>query len=98
MLDSALGMDSTLVNAGHKYKLVEEWLERSSAVRDLWLLVSSRLSISQQRESGQAGGQTHPGVHQTQHHQPVRRGDHPAVLSSGAVSPGELWAVLGRTI
>lgn len=42
-------------------------------------------------------GKPHPGVHQPQHHQPVR-GDHPTVLSVGVASPQTLHAVLGPTI
>ncbi|KAK4828449.1 hypothetical protein QYF61_026674 [Mycteria americana] len=34
-------------NAGHKYKLGEEWLERSPAERNLGVLVDSRLNMSQ---------------------------------------------------
>ena len=32
-------------------------------------------------------GKLHPGVHQTQHNQLVKRGDYPAVFSIGAASP-----------
>ena len=35
-------------NAGHKHKLVEEWLESSTAERDLGVLVDSRVNVSQQ--------------------------------------------------
>ena len=35
-------------NAGHKYKLGEEWLESSPAERDLGVLINSRLNVSQQ--------------------------------------------------
>ena len=35
-------------NAGHKYKLGEEWLESSAAETDLGVLVGSRPYVSQQ--------------------------------------------------
>jgi len=37
-------------------------------------------------------------VHQAQHNQPVKRGDHPAAVSAGVASPGVLCAVLDPTI
>lgn len=40
----------------------------------------------------------HPGVNQTQHNQPVKRGDYPAVFSIGVTSLGVLCAVVGPTI
>ena len=47
---------------------------------------------------GSPEGKSHPGVHQTQHNQPGKRGDGPAVSSIGASSLGVLFAVLGPTI
>ena len=74
-------------NAGpHKYKLGEEWLEISPAERNLGVLVSSWVSVSQQCPGSQEG-KPQPGVHQTQHDQPVKSGDCPAVFSAGAASP-----------
>jgi len=40
------------INAGHKYKLGEEWLESSPAERDLGVLVGRRLHSSQQHALG----------------------------------------------
>lgn len=45
-------------NAGHKCELGKEWLETSPAEMDLGVLVSSVLSVSQQGEPGQPGGET----------------------------------------
>ena len=39
---------------------------------------------------GSTEGKLHPRLHQTQHHQPVKRGDHPAVCSAPAASAGPL--------
>jgi len=36
---------------------------------------------------GSQEGKPHPGVHQTQHNQPVMRENHPAVFSVGVASP-----------
>lgn len=36
---------------------------------------------------GSQEGKSHPGVHQTQHHQLVKRGDYPILFSIGAASP-----------
>ena len=47
---------------------------------------------------GSQEGKLHRGVHQTQHNQPIKRGDYPAVFSVGAASPRILCAVLGPTI
>jgi len=35
-------------NAGHEYKLGEEWLETSSVKRDLRMLVNNRLNMGHQ--------------------------------------------------
>lgn len=47
---------------------------------------------------GSQGGKPHPGVHQTQHHQFVKRGDYPTLFSTGAASPWVLCAVQVPTI
>jgi len=56
---------------------------------------------AQQESAGCPGsqvGKPHPGVHQIQYSQPVRRGDYPAVFSLGVASSRVLYAVLGPTI
>ena len=83
-------------NAGHKYKLGQEWLESSPAERNLGALVESRLSLSAVCPGSQEG-KPHPGVHQTQHSQLVKN-DYLAVFSTGVASPGVLCAVLGPTV
>ncbi|KAK4823871.1 hypothetical protein QYF61_007627 [Mycteria americana] len=57
-------------NTGHKYKLGEE---NSPAERDLGVLLASRLNESAACPGSQ-GSKPLPGVHQTQHNQPVKRG------------------------
>jgi len=52
-------------NARHRYRLGDEWLESSSAKRNVGL-VNSRLSMSQQRALA-AEKANCIGVHQTQH-------------------------------
>ena len=48
--------------------------------------------------SGSQEGKPHPGVHQTQHNQPIKRGDYPTGHSVGAASPQVVCALLGPTI
>ena len=62
----------------------EERLDNSPAERDLMVLVDSRFNMSLQCA---LAAKMHPGVHQTQYNQPVKRGDYPAVFSVGAASP-----------
>ena len=70
-------------NARHRYELGEAWLESSPAERDLGVLVSSRLSVSQQcalaakRANCILGCIKHSIISQSE------RGDYPAVFSIG---------------
>lgn len=80
-------------NIRYKYKLGQEGLESSRARRDLRVLAgSSSVRVSSVCPDSQEG-KLHPGVHLTQHHQPVKRSDYLAVFDVGAASP-----VLGPTI
>ncbi|KAK4829030.1 hypothetical protein QYF61_001805 [Mycteria americana] len=74
-------------NAGHKYKLGEEWLESSPAERDLggWSAAGSTCVSS---VPWQPRGQTAPWVHQTQHNQPVKR----ALVWPHLEYCGQFWA------
>ncbi|KAK4829014.1 hypothetical protein QYF61_001789 [Mycteria americana] len=74
-------------NAGHKYKLGEEWLESSPAERDLggWSAAGSTCVSS---VPWQPRGQTAPWVRQTQHNQPVKR----ALVWPHLEYCGQLWA------
>ena len=72
-------------NAGHKHKLGEEWLESRPGERDLEVLAGSRHQSA--AFPGSREGKPHPEVHQTQHSQPVKRGDYPAVFSAAVASP-----------
>lgn len=38
-------------------------------------------------ECSLTAGKSHPAIHETQHPQPARRGDHPALFNVGAASP-----------
>lgn len=72
-------------NARHETKLGEECLKGSPAERDLGLTGGST-GISSVCP-GRQQGKPQPGVHHTQHHQPVKRGDWMiiSVFSAGAV-------------
>ncbi|GAB0196064.1 hypothetical protein GRJ2_002071700 [Grus japonensis] len=86
-------------NTRHKYKLGKEWLESSPAERDLGVLVNSRASMSQQCAlAAKRANHILGGIKHSRHHQPVKRGDYPAIFSIGVASPGVLCAVLGPTI
>lgn len=50
------------------------------------VLVHSRLYVSQQCALAAEAGRRHPGVHQRQCNQPVKRTCYPTVLSIGAAS------------
>lgn len=74
-------------NAGHKYKLREEWLESSPTEKDLGVLVgSSSIGVSSVC-TGNQEGKLHTGVHQPQQNQLVRRDYYPAAFSVGVASP-----------
>lgn len=47
---------------------------------------------------GSQESKPHPGGHQTQYKQPVKRGDYPTAFSVGTASPGILCAVLAPPI
>lgn len=66
-------------NIFHKYELGLVWLESSPTGKGLGLQADSRLNTSQQ-------WQTHLGMHQIHHNQLVKKGDCPAVFSTGAGS------------
>jgi len=78
---------------GHKYKMGEQWLESSPAGRDTGVLADSRLSVS--LHPALEAKRLHPGLHQTQHSQLVKRGDYPALFNVSAASLCILCAVLG---
>ncbi|KAJ7425342.1 hypothetical protein WISP_23674 [Willisornis vidua] len=82
---------------GYAHRLGNEGMKSSAIVRDLGVLVNGKLTMSQQCPGSQEG-QPCPGGHQAQHHQPVKGGDCPALLSTGTASPGILCAGLGTTI
>ncbi|XP_049667156.1 suppressor of SWI4 1 homolog isoform X1 [Accipiter gentilis] len=69
-------------NARHESKLGEELLEKG-----IWGCWSAAGSTGASGED-----KPHAGGHQTQHDQPVERGDCPAVFSVGAVTPRVRWA------
>jgi len=77
-------------NAGHKYKLGEEWLESSPAESGLGVLVGSRLNRSQQ--CALEASKPHPGVHQTQHNQTVPRSDHSVLVQPHPEYCVQFWA------
>ncbi|KAJ7425501.1 hypothetical protein WISP_23178 [Willisornis vidua] len=64
-------------------QLVNEILGSSATERDLGVLVDGKWNMSQQCP----GRQQCPGGHQAKHHQPVKGGDCPALLCTGAASP-----------
>ena len=78
------------MNTRHKYKLGKEWLESSPVEREL---EGSGGAGQQQAQCelavcpGSQQGKRQPGVHQTHHNRPVKRGDYPTAFSIGEASP-----------
>ncbi|NWI48887.1 ITA8 protein, partial [Calyptomena viridis] len=73
-------------NHGCMYRLGNEVLESSTSERDLGVLVSRKLNLSQQCPGSQEG-QPCPGGHQAKHQQADEGGDCPALLCSALVGP-----------
>ncbi|KAJ7409331.1 rna-directed dna polymerase from mobile element jockey-like [Willisornis vidua] len=73
-------------NSGCLCRLGNEMLESNAMERDLEVLVSGKLNMSQQCPGSQEG-QVCPGGHQAQHRQLVKGGDYPALLCTGAAQP-----------
>ncbi|KAJ7411111.1 RNA-directed DNA polymerase from mobile element jockey-like protein [Willisornis vidua] len=71
-------------NPGCSYRLGNEMLESSATERDLGVLTSSKLNVTQQCPSSQEGQQCPGrGGHQAKHCQPVKGGDCPTLLYTG---------------
>ncbi|KAJ7400749.1 hypothetical protein BTVI_102612 [Pitangus sulphuratus] len=73
-------------NPGCSYRLKNEMLESSAIKMDLGILVNDKQNMSQQCPGSQEG-QPCPGGHQAKCRQPVKGGDCPALLCTGATSP-----------
>jgi len=74
-------------NIGHKYKLGEKQLESSPAEKAGGAGWQQAQCEPAAGPGSREGKPLHPGVHQTQPSQPVKKGDCSAIFSVGAASP-----------